>query len=37
LLDLFVAITEGVGMVLENDAFAQIESGESLLFVEGGR
>jgi hypothetical protein len=25
LLDLFVAITEGVGIVLKNDAFAQIE------------
>jgi hypothetical protein len=32
LLDFFVAITEGVGMVLENNAFAQIERMASLFY-----
>jgi hypothetical protein len=32
LLDLFVAITEGIRMVLENDAFAQIERIASLFY-----
>ena len=31
--DLFVAITEGVGMVLENNATAQIELPASLFYL----
>jgi hypothetical protein len=31
-LDLFVAITKGVGMVLKNDAFAQVERTASLFY-----
>jgi hypothetical protein len=33
LLDLFVAITEGVGMVLENDITAQVELTASLFYL----
>jgi hypothetical protein len=33
LLDFFVAITEGVGMVLENDATAQVELTASLFYL----
>ena len=32
MLDLFVAITEGVGMVLENNALAQIKPTASLFY-----
>jgi hypothetical protein len=33
LLDLFVAITKGVGMVLENDATTQVKLTASLFYL----